>query len=66
MTKPFISDLNLGFINVFFTSVVLIMNVPDDIDRRRSPHLHLKMESDLVSEITAVFNDPDSDVHMII
>jgi hypothetical protein len=33
MTKPFISDLNLEFINVFFTSVVLIMTEPDDTDK---------------------------------
>jgi len=64
ITKPFISDLNLEFINVFFTSVVLIMTVLDDTDRQRSPHWHLQMERDLLSEITAVFNKPDSDVHL--
>jgi len=64
MTKPFISDLNLEFINVFFTSVVPIMTVPDDTDRQRSLHWNLKMERDLVSQIMAVFNKPDSDVHL--
>lgn len=64
MTKPYISDLNLEFINVFFTSVILILNVPDDNDSQRSPHLHVKMERDLVSEIMALFNDSDSDVHL--